>query len=114
MIPTLVTGDDSIYEIQLTKNEENFRINNGATVKASLISKDRKTVIIPPVILSDNDTNSDWLNSLVVVKFDSADTDAIPTTIVNQKNALLEIQVDDGGKLTWFHKIQLVKGTIDQ
>ena len=109
--PTIVTGDDSILPVTLKKNQNTFLINSGATVKASVISKDKKEILLAPVIVDVNETGSDWGNSLIVVTFDSADTANIPVKELG--GALLEIQVDDGGKLTWFHKIKLLQGTID-
>lgn len=116
--PVLVTGDDSTYEVQLTKNGENFRIASNAIVQASLVDKERKNILIDPVTINENDSGNDWINSLIVVRFNSTDTNAIPSSAIQDKSALLEIQVDDtvqsNGKTTWFYKLKLLKGTIDQ
>jgi len=114
--PTLVTGDDSLLPTELFKDDIAFLINSSAVVKASVVSKDRKTIILDPVIVSISETGSDWVNSLVVPKFASADTGAILSNQLG--SALLEIQVDEtvsgGGKQTWFATIKILQGTIDQ
>jgi len=112
LTPTLVTGDDSILPTTLYKDDATFLIDSGATVKASVVTKDKKTILLAPVTVSNVETGSDWVNSLVVPRFASADTNNIPLT--NIGSALLEIQVDDGGKLTWFVTIKILQGTIDQ
>lgn len=111
--PVLTTGDDTIFPVNLYKGvDTNFVIDSGATIKASVVTKDKSIIILTPVAVLESETGSDWFNSLVVVRFDSVNTDAIDTAL--HKSALLEIQVDDGGKLTWFIKIKIEKGTIDQ
>ncbi len=111
VIHKLVTGDDSVLPVQLNKNDAPFVIDTGAEVKASIISKDRKTVLIPPVAVLEATAGSSWINSEVVVSFTEAETLAIPTSYYD-KSVLLEIQVNDGGKLTWFLVIKIVQGTI--
>jgi hypothetical protein len=106
----LVSGDDIVIEQTLTKNNSTFAIDSGATVKASLISRDKQTIIVAPVSVLEATTGSDWANSKIIILFDSTDTD----TATDFGPVYLEIQVDDGGKLTWFVKAELVQGTIDQ
>lgn len=112
LIPNLTTGDDIILPVQLYKSAVNFVINGTATVKASIVSKDRKKILVAPVTLSKDTTGADWFNSLLIVEFAAADTTSITSNQLG--SVLLEIQVDDGGKLTWFAKVKLVQGTIDQ
>lgn len=111
-VATIVTGDDTIITAQLLKNGSNFRIDSGANIKASLITKDRRNILIPPVTADSNEVDSDWFNSLIIIKFTSAETDAIPKNKIG--GALLEIQVNDGGKLTWFQTVKILQGTIEQ
>ena len=110
--PTLVTGDDSVLPTELLKDNAPFVINSSADIKASVVSKDRKTIILAPVTVLESEPGSDWTNSTVVPRFASVNTGAIPTNQLG--SALLEIQVDDGGKLTWFATIKILQGTIDQ
>jgi len=107
---TIVTGDDVSLPVTLKKDGATFIINGGATVKASLVSENKDTVLIAPVTVLEANPGSDWANSLVVVQFTSIETGAL--TAYNP--SLLEIQVDDSGKLTWFASINVDRGTIDQ
>jgi len=77
-------------------------------VEASIITKDKQTIIIAATNVPEANTGSDWPNSLVVVEFTSAVTDLITRT----GPAQLEIQVNCSGKLTWFVSIDIEKGTI--
>lgn len=104
----IVTGDDVALPVTLKKDNTTFTINPAADVKASIISLDRATVLIASTAVSNAAAGADWANSLVVVEFSSAETGAITA----YDPALLEIQVDDGGKLTWFVNLDIVKGTI--
>lgn len=104
----IVTGDDVALSVTLKKDGVVFNIDTGATVKAALISKDRNTILIPEVTCLSNATGADWPNSLVIVPFTSTETAAITVF----ESALLEIQVDDGGKLTWFVSLEIIKGNI--
>lgn len=106
----IVTGDDVALPVTLKKDAATFSIDAGATVQASLVSIDRSTTIVSAVTCSNVATGADWPNSLVVVEFSSAQTTAILDADLGF--ALLEIQVDDGGKLTWFVSIEIEKGTI--
>lgn len=106
--PYLVTGDDAELPVVLYKNNATFNIQLTATVKASLVTVDHKTVLIPEVGVLSSFTGSDWANSKVIVKFDMNQTGAIPYGGM----ALLEIQVDDDGKLTFFADVEIVLGNI--
>lgn len=111
-VPILTTGDDTIIPAQLTRDLINEAIDSGATVQASVVSKDKRNILIAPVSVSNAQVGSVWATGLVVVAFTSAQTAAIPTSKLG--SAYLEIQVDDGGITTWFTSIKLVQGTIDQ
>jgi len=106
----IVTGDDVALPVTLKKDGATFTIDPGATVQASIISVDRSVALIPAVTCSNAATGADWANSLLIVAFTSTETAAILDA--NLGAALLEIQVDDSGKLTWFVSIDIVKGTI--
>lgn len=109
----IVTGDDSnlpvnLYKKDATGTDISFTIAPTATVKASLISADKAQVLIAPVTCLEAAAGADWANSLVIIPFTSADTVGVKVT----GDALVEIQVDDGGKLTWFTGITISRGTI--
>jgi len=104
----IVTGDDITLVTTLTKNKLTFIIDTLAVVKASVITKDKTTILISETAVLEAATGSDWANSLIIVEFISAQT----TLITQYGGALLEIQVDDGGKTTWFVSIEIEQGTI--
>ena len=111
-IATLTTGDDTVFTVQLTKDKAPFAIDGSATIQASVVTKDKKTILIAPVPVLEATAGSIWINSIVVVTFTEALTAAITTSQLG--SAYLEIQVDDGGKITWFNTIKILQGTIDQ
>ena len=111
-IATLITGDDSSFPIQLTKDGLPFTIPSDAEIKASLITKDKKSVFVYPFFVSEvGNGQDDWVNSLLLVTFTASATNGINVTTQNS-SALIEIQIDDGSKTTWFMKVKLIKGTI--
>ena len=105
---TIVTGDDVSLPTTLKKDNATFLINPGATIQASIITPDRVTTLIPATSVPEANPGSDWANSLIVIQFSSALTGAI----TDYGKAILEIQVDDNGKLTWFATVNIVQGTI--
>lgn len=106
----IVSGDDIVIEQTLTKDDVTFSIDSSATIKASLVSRDRTTVIVAPVSVLEATTGSDWANSKIIILFAEADT----STLTTFGPMFVEIQVDDGGKLTWHTKVEMLQGTIDQ
>ena len=106
---TLVTGDDVSISVTLKRNGATFTIDPAATVKASIIKSDHVTILLAAIEQSEAATGADWANSLVIVSFTSTETLSIDHT----GEAILEIQVDDSGKTTFFAVINIVSGTID-
>jgi hypothetical protein len=106
---TIVTGDDVILHYTLKKNNATFAIGDDATVKAALVSTDHKTVLAGPVTCSALAPGAIWSVALVIITFPSVATAGITA----QGPALLEIQVDDGGKLTWFTDVNIAIGNIE-
>ena len=108
----ITTGDDAAIPVQLKKKvsgkKVSFNIDAGATIKAVLVSLDRETILSGVVTLNNAATGTDLSTSLVVVEFTEVETTAITAT----GEALLEVQVNDGGKLTWTADITVVKGNI--
>ena len=107
-IATIVTGDDATLPVVLTKDGATFVINPAAVIRATVTDKTKRNTLLAPVTVTEAAAGSDWANSLIVVVFSSADTAAVTYS----GRAVLEIQVDDNGKLTWFDEIEIVKGTI--
>jgi hypothetical protein len=106
--PTLVSGDDIVMSVQLYKDGATFNINAGATVEARLVSLEHDEYYTDPVVQSNSAPGAAWATSLVTVEFAEADT----LNVTHQGAALLEIQVDDNGKSTWFEGVAIVTGTI--
>lgn len=104
----IVTGDDVAIPVQLKKGGSTFTIDGGATVKAAIVTPERDELLSTTVTCSNIATGADWDNSLVVVEMTSAQTAAITT----YGNALVEVQVDDSGKLTWAAPIYVARGLI--
>jgi len=107
-LPTLVTGDDIQMLVTLLKDGATFNINAGATVHARLIDVGKENPYMDAIVQSNTAPGADWPNSLVTVEFASADT----ADIAYQGPALLEVQVDDNGKSTWFETVQISGDTI--
>lgn len=105
----IVLGDDSEVPVTLKKNKATFSIDAGAVIKAAVVNTDRDTVIAGPVTVNNNATGSDLANSLIVVEFTEEETGAITV----EGDALLEIQVLDGKKKTWWPEVFLVRGLIE-
>ena len=104
----ITTGDDSLLQVTLLKDNAKFLLNDGAIIRAAVISSDKSTVLIAPIPVLDSEVGSDWANSTVVIKFSSAATELI----TDYGNAIVEIEVADNGKLTWFFDIKIFKGSI--
>ncbi len=108
-IPVIVTGDDVVLLQTLNKQGATFNIPVSSTVTCRLVSDDHCEVLSDPVVQSNGTAGADWANSLVAISLPSAVTSLIEKTGF----AILETQVDDNGKLTWFSKVKIVKGNID-
>lgn len=105
---TIVTGDTLALPVTLKKSGSTFVINAGATVQAALVSLDHLTVLAGPVTMDNEAAGADWGNSLIMIEMDST----VTANIRYSGKIHLEVQVDDGGKLTWFFTLDLVRGTI--
>lgn len=116
MSATITTGDDSVILHTLKKNGVVFNIPNTAVIKCRIVTTDHE-VITEAVDQVDTTTGADWANSLIAIVFPAALTNSINDSSPSWRNgsisAKVETQVDDGGKLTWFESVTIVKGTID-
>lgn len=104
----VVTGDDIKHPITLKKDGATFAIAPSATVQVALVSLDHETLLAGPSTCSASAPGADWPNSLIIATIASEDT--LP--IAEYGPANFEIQVDDGGKLTWFVPVEIIKGHI--
>ena len=113
--PILVTGDDISFPVILRKKVSGateyttFVIQTNADIIARLVSSDRESVYTPEIPQITVQTGADLSNSTIIINFTSAET----IGITFQGGALLEIQLDDSGKLTWFTPIKIERGQID-
>lgn len=104
----IVTGDDVALSVTLKKDNSTFDIDSSATIHAAIVSETRSQLLLDAVVQSNSASGADWDNSLVIIEFSSTETSNITTA----GRALLEIQVDDNGKQTWFVSVRIVKGNI--
>ena len=103
----VTTGDDESFLVTLKRNGSTFTIDPGATVRAALVHKKYKSCS-SAVACSSGATGADWANSLVAVEFASSVTANCPPG-----DSELELEVDDGGKSTYFHwPVTVKKGLI--
>jgi len=107
-VAVLTTGDDAQIPYRLKKDGKTFTIGGGATAKAVLTTLDRLTVISAVVTINLLATGSDLAASLLIVEF----TEIESAAITQLGEALLELQLDDGGKLTWTRQITVRNGNI--
>lgn len=106
---TLTTGDYIELPITLRKGGLTFTIPSTATIKAAIVSYDRKTVYSSVVTVVEATAGSDWVNSLIVAVFQPADTNRI----LHQGSALVEVQVTTSSKPeTWFLEVGVVRGNV--
>lgn len=103
----IVTGDDVQVYATLKKDDQTFEISGDATVTAMLVSLDRDTQLTSGVAQSAATAGADWDNSVVAITFTSAQTSGIAPG-----RGWLELQVNDGGKTTWFLDVDITKGNI--
>lgn len=107
--PIVVTGDDVSFSATLTKGDITFNIPSGTPIKAALITEDHKTQLIADTVVTEV-SGSDWPNSKIMIKFTKEQT----ALILAAQNAKLEVEVDDGGRVTWFKPINVLLGTVNQ
>lgn len=104
----LVTGDAPNYALTAEKDSATFPIDSGAVIRASILDRS-KNVLAGPVTITEGTPNSDWANSLVIAQFTKLDTE----NITYFGTGFIELEINDGGPLTWFYKLNIEKGTID-
>ena len=91
----ITRGDDIPFEFSLTRNRAAISIDSGATVRAWIIN-DSSGTAVGPVLASAAATGANWGVGLVVVTFPAATTSTCGLGI-----SRVELEVDDGGLLTW-------------
>lgn len=104
----IVMGDDAEIVVELKKDKALFNIPLTAIIKAALVTTDHKQILIPEVSVANNHPDGDWTISTIVVPFTEEQTSAIPYDGM----ALIEVQVNDSGKLTFFTDIQVLSGKV--
>ena len=109
-MPLITTGDDVAIPVTLRKNGQTFAIGAEASVRAVLVPLSRSHALCDPVETDSSVPGSDWAHSLVVIEIPSAVSLGIE--VPDGGRALLEIQVDDGGKTTWTAPVSLARGTL--
>ncbi len=108
----ITTGDDVAIPVQLEKKVDGkwqaFEISGTAIIKAVLTSLDRMTIISDQVTINNNANGTNLAASLIIVEFTEAQSEAISEF----GQVYLEVQVDDGKKLTWTEGVLVRKGNI--
>jgi len=89
-------GDDRSLEIVLKKQNATFAIDSSAVIKASFTNRATKIVELADVPITEV-SGSDWANSLIVLQLTSAQTSGL--TLGSYE---MDIQVNDGGEVTFF------------
>ena len=104
---TITTGDDVSIPITLKKNGAVFSIDSGAVVKGKLCNNYRKS-LMSAVTLNNSHPDADLANSLVIFELSETDT----SSITWGGSGTIEIEVDDGGKSTFWIPVTIRVGTI--
>ena len=110
--PVIVTGDDIDFSVtlQLAGSAASFNVGSPQdTIKARLVSLDRKRTYTEEATLDPSAVGADWANGVVIVEMAASATDGV----TYQGPAYCEIQVDDGSlKDTWFVDVDIARGNI--
>lgn len=104
----IISGDDVSIPVTLYKDGVTFTIDPGATVKAGIVNTRHTKILLAAVTLDEAADGADWANSLVMFILTAAQS----ATLNSNDEAFIEIEVDDGGKETFFVRVKLVKGLI--
>lgn len=117
MAQEFILGDSRPYVVNLSINGATFPIDpQTSTVKAALVSGDKKKLLAGPITLSSTALGADWAISKLIVKFPKTTTADVKVTgehlleiQVTLDNADAQLEDDDW---TWFIPVELVKGNI--
>ena len=106
----VTTGYDVEIPCELKKKGLTFAISGAGTAKAVITKADRDTPISEVVDVDMSVVGTDLANSLIIPKFTAAQTELMRDNI---GDAILEIQLDDGGKkLPWTEEVRIRIGNI--
>jgi hypothetical protein len=118
MANEIILGNDHFFTANLLLGGSPYVIDPTYVVKATLVKIDRKSALIAtPITLTSTSPEADWSIGKVTGKFLRADT----TGVTVQGDAYLEIRVAstegtvptaDDHDLSWFFKVNLIKGNI--
>lgn len=118
MANEIILGNDHFFTANLLLGGNPYPIDPAYVVKATLVKIDRKSALTAsPITLTSSSPEANWAIGKVTGKFPRASTSAITT----QGDAYLEIRVEstegtvptnDDHDLSWFFKVNLIKGNI--
>lgn len=114
----ITTGDDIDFLHQINKDGAPLSISGAAVVTSKIISVDRSIALSDEITASVSDQGADWPNGLVSLPYPSVITEAtyannVGKFIRGRALALVETQINDGGKKTTaFDTITIVKGNV--
>jgi len=111
-------GDDAGLSCQLSRGGVLVPINTSATVRAAIVTKDKKKRMSSVVTINNAGLGNDWANGLVRVVILAADQNTTETESNTVKNiesglAMLEVEVNDqsqspGNRLNSWHEHVMV------
>lgn len=106
---TVVRGDAINLPTTLTLNGEPHAISLDATVRAALVTSNdiNRSLLGTVTAMSNAAAGADWPSGVVMLIFPKTETAAW-----KPGNHMIEIEVDDGGPLTWFTPIVVKRGAI--
>jgi hypothetical protein len=104
-----VTGDTPYYPVTLTLNDATFVIAPTAIVTARIVSTDHKKAYSLEATQNLTAPGTDLAHSLLMISFPTEAT----KDITYQGEALIEVQVSDACKDSWFVPVMIVRGNVE-
>jgi len=113
----VITGDDVIIPNTIIKDGSALSIPPSAVVTCRLVSLDQSKSYCAPVIQVSTESEADWSNGLVAVRFPSATTlEILDDKTINWKKgtvfAKLETKIENNGRQTWYETLGISRGSI--
>jgi len=123
-LPVITIGDETGKTCTVLRGVAAVAINGSATVRAAIVTADKKQLMSAPVTLVNTDLGNDWPNGVVRVVIPAAsqyttetETDSIKNIVSGR--ALIEVEIYDdsqlpGNKLnTWFDSVMIEDAAIN-
>ena len=112
----VTTGDNLNILHKLTQRGRQFSIPSTAVVVSRIISSDRLTVYTTEIAQLSTQAQANWDKSIINIQLSGAITETIktgnPTWIGGRATAILETQIHNVSKQSYFTEVILQLGTI--